>query len=185
MLFCVPLIVPLWETFSHDEVMSAKKEAKYYYVYYIEKNIYIWIVEFLVDTYNVFFFQRHDITICFTLLGSSDVLNWVCLFVCLLLESFGTFWKKAVDLNFNLDLKLIKFRQIDGCLLQRISKTHSPSRHKFHFCRGRLWGMLRRGLAQDICNLSCSVIYPRYLIAQVIIALKEQIFHAWNKNSNA
>ena len=42
-------------------------------------------------------------------------------------------------------------------------------------------GMLRRGLAQDICNLSCSVIYPRYLIAQVIIALKEQILHAWNK----
>ena len=33
--------------------MSAKKEAKYYYVYYIEKNIYIWIVEFLVDTYTV------------------------------------------------------------------------------------------------------------------------------------
>ena len=48
--FCfsvLPLIVPLWETFSHDEVMSAKKEAKYYYVHYIEKMC-IWIVEFLV-----------------------------------------------------------------------------------------------------------------------------------------
>ena len=46
------------------------------------------------------------------------------------------------------------------------------------FAAGDYEGMLRRGLAQDICNLSCSVIYPRYLIAQVIIALKEQIFHA-------
>ena len=152
------------------------------------KNFWLTSVKLIGTILNMnfyFSYQKNDITICFTLTGSSDVLNWVCLFVCLLLESFGTFWKKAVDLNFNLDLKLIKFRQIDDCLLQRISKTHSPSRHKFHFCRGRLWGMLRRGLAQDICNLSCSVIYPRYLIAQVIIALKEQIFHAWNKNSNA
>ena len=37
--------------------------------------------------YNVFFFKRDDITICFALSGSSDVLNWVCL----LLICFTTF----------------------------------------------------------------------------------------------
>ena len=90
-------------------------QAKFYYIPPLEgrfqtfwgidcRGYPVWF-SIIGELIYVFFFQRDDITICFTLLGS-DVLNWVCLFVCLFLETFGNFWKKAGDLNFELKLNL-------------------------------------------------------------------------------
>ena len=55
---------------------------------------------------NIYFsYQKDDITICFTLMGSSDVLDWVREFVCLLLETFGNFWKKAGEFEFGIEIE--------------------------------------------------------------------------------
>ena len=75
---------------------------------YWNEKIWKFLVTFMIFTiwYNCIYLKEEDITICFTFSGSSDVLNWVCLLICLLLESFGTFWKRRENLNLNLDLNL-------------------------------------------------------------------------------
>ena len=61
-----------------------------------------------------FSFQRDVITIWFTLTGSSDIWNWVCLFLCLVLASFGTFCSKF-QVKWN--IKMRNRHKFDNCLM--------------------------------------------------------------------
>ena len=76
---------------------------------FLQPNLFQMYKLFKATLIYVFFFQRDGITIFFALSGSSDVLNGVCLFVCLLLESFGTFWnfsEKVGEFEFWIELYL-------------------------------------------------------------------------------
>ena len=59
-------------------------------------HLLVWHKKYTSKFQIYFYFQRDKITNCFTLMGSSDVLNWVCL----LLEAFGTFWNMAGKFEF-------------------------------------------------------------------------------------
>ena len=75
----------------------------------------VMVLQFQVK-YNImyFSFQRDVITIWFTLTGSSDIWNWVCLFLCLVLASFGTFCSKF-QVKWN--IKMRNRHKFDNCLM--------------------------------------------------------------------
>ena len=113
--------------------------------------------------------QVSHITICFTLSGSSDVLNWGCLFVCSLLELFGTFWEMAEEFELEITLWL-SITQSFSVVLSETTYCHnwklSPLCLRLRYRIGRLFCVLPIS-SESTSRLRCYNVFLRRLYSKL------------------